>query len=182
MTLPASVRVNAQLPFPSLVYGTGPITIGKANGIWQVGFSIAAFGSIIPPIPNYPTDYLLGYDQVNNVFFKVSITNLTAAVNTGARTQRSVTASPIVIAPTDQVLNCNINSGSPTCALPAAASRNGVPLTFKDLGQATAHNITITPNGGETVDGAATIKLTNNWQTLTLVPFNDGVNNGWTVQ
>lgn len=184
MTLPANVRVNAQLPFPSLVYGTGPITIGKVNGIWTVGFTISAFGSINPPIPNYPTDYLLGWDAVNSVFFKVSITNLAAAVSSigGARNQRSVTATPIVVATTDQVLNCNIG-GAAACALPAAATRNGIPLTFNDLGQATAHNITLTPNGAETIDGVnAPVVIKNNWGWITLMPFNDGTNSGWKIQ
>jgi len=71
MTLPANIRVNAQLPFPSLVYGSGPITIAKQNGIWTVGFSIAAFGSVVPAVPSYPTDYLMGWDDVNKTFFKV---------------------------------------------------------------------------------------------------------------
>jgi hypothetical protein len=57
-----------------------------------------------------------------------------------------------------------------------------VPLTFKDLGQASAHNITISPSGGDTIDGLASIKLTNNFQTLTLVPLNDGTNAGWAVE
>jgi hypothetical protein len=80
VTLPANVRVNAQLPFPSLVYGTGPIAIGKANGIWTVGFSIAAFGSQVPQVANYPNDYLLGYDAHAGGFFKVSLTNLISSI------------------------------------------------------------------------------------------------------
>lgn len=181
MTMPANVRVNAQFPFPALVTGSGPITIGKANGIWQVGFTIGAFTSINPPAQNYSTDYLLGYDTANSVFFKVSIANLAAALQ-GARNQRSVTASPIVVAGTDGILNCNINAAA-ACALPAAATRNGVSLTFKDLGQAMTHNITITPNGAETIDGVnAPVVISNNYGYITLVPFNDGVNSGWTIQ
>lgn len=184
MTIVPNVRVNAQLPFPSLVYGTGPITIGKANGIWTVGFSIAAFGSQNPPSGNFPTDYFLAYDANANAFFKMSITNLVSALNASlgiARTQRAVTATPIVIVGTDQILNCNIASAA-ACALPAAAGRNGVPLTFKDLGQATAHNITLTANGADTIDGAATYVIRNNFGWVTLVPFNDGTNAGWSVQ
>lgn len=184
MTLPANVRVNAQLPFPSLVYGTGPITIGKANGIWTVGFTIAAFGSIVPPVPNYPTDFLLGYDAVNSVFFKVSITNLISSINTSlgaARSQRYVTATPIVITGNDQIINCKIMSAA-ACTLPSAAGRLGVPLTFKDLGQATSNHITLTASGGDSIDGAATYVISNNFGWVTLVPFNDGTNTGWTVQ
>ncbi len=181
MSLPANIRVNAQLPFPSLVTGTGPITIGKANGIWQIGFTINAFGSQNPPAGNYATDFVLAYDSINNTFFKVSIANLLVAMQS-ARSQRLVTASPIVIAGTDQILNCNINAAA-ACALPAAILRNGVPLTFKDLGHATAHNITITPNGAETIDGVnAPVVIRNNFGWITLVPFNDGVNSGWSIQ
>lgn len=182
MNLPANIRVNAQLPFPALVTGTGPITIGKLNGIWQVGFTINAFGSQNPPIGNYPTDFLLAYDSVAKTFFKVSITNLQATTAI-ARLQRSVTATPIVIAGTDQILNCNIAAAA-ACTLPTAASRNGQPLTFKDLGQAAAHNITITPNGAETIDGAnSAVVIKNNFGWITLVPFNDGVNTtGWMIQ
>jgi hypothetical protein len=184
LSLPANIRVNAQLPFPSLVTGTGPITIGKANGIWQIGFTITAFGTQVPIAPAYPTDYFLMYDVNANAFFKMSITNLVSALNASlgvARTQRAVTTTPIIIAGTDQILNCNINVAA-ACTLPSAASRLGVPLTFKDLGQAALHNITITAAGGDTIDGAATAKLVNNFQWITLVPFNDGTNTGWSIQ
>jgi len=183
MTLPANIRVNAQLPFPSLVYGSGPITIAKQNGIWTVGFSIAAFGSVVPAVPSYPTDYLMGWDDVNKTFFKVSITNLITSITStqGARNQRSVVATPITVNPTDQILNCKITTAA-TCTLPLASSRIGQAVTFKDMGQALANNIVITASGGDTIDGLATYTINRNYQGVTLVPFNDGVNTGWSVQ
>jgi hypothetical protein len=177
MALPANIRVNMSVPFPAMVTGSGPITIGKANGVWQVGFSIATLGSIVPPAGNYATDFLIGFDSIAGTFFKVALSNLTP----GARPQRSVTATPIVIAGSDQILNCNINVAA-ACALPAAATRNGVPLTFADVGaQAGAHNITLTANAGagDTINGAATFVINTNRGNATLVPFNDGVNTGW---
>lgn len=184
MTLPANVRVNTAVPFPALVLPSGPITIAKNNGVWTIGFTITAFGSQIPLVGNYPTDFLLAWDAVNQTFFKVSITNLISSLslNGGARNQRSVTTTPIVVATTDQILNCNISSGPAACTLPSAASRGGIPVTFKDLGQAAAHNITITALGGDTIDGAATYVLSGNRAWVTLVPFNDGTNSGWMVQ
>lgn len=179
MTAPASLRFNVNVPFPALVQGSGPVTIAKQSGIWTIGFQIANLATQIPPVANYPTDYLLVYDAVAQTFFKISMASLGIG---GARLQRSVTATPIVISSNDQILNCNINVAA-ACALPAAASRNGVPLTFKDVGaQFGAHNLTITPNGAETIDGAATLVLNVNRQGVTLVPFNDGVNSGWAIE
>lgn len=182
MVAPANVRVNTQVPFPALVTGSGPITIAKANGVWQVGFTIAAFGSQNPPIGNYPTDYVLAWDDQAKQFFKISLSNLGQTL-VGARNQRLVTASPIVIAGTDQILNVNIAAGAPTCALPAASTRNGIPLSFKDVGGNFAlHNLTITPNGVETIDGAASLVLATNHQYVTLVPANDGTTTGWSIE
>lgn len=185
MTLPANIRVNTAVPFPALVLGSGPVTVSKNNGIWTLGFTISAFGSQVPLAGNYPTDFVLAWDAVNQTFFKVSITNLISslAITTGsARNQRTTTATPIVVGSTDQIISCNISSGPAACTLPSAATRVGVPLTFKDLGQAAAHNITLTAAGGDTIDGAATYVMNNNYQAVTLVPFNDGTNSGWMVQ
>jgi hypothetical protein len=100
----------------------------------------------------------------------------------GVRTQRSVTTTPIVISSTDQILNCNIPIPA-TCALPSSSFRNGVPLTFKDVGgQFASNNVTITAAGNETIDGSASIILTLNRQSATLVPFSDGVNTGWAIE
>ena len=98
-----------------------------------------------------------------------------------ARHQRSVTATPISISANDQILNCNINVPA-ACTLPLAGTRAGLPLTFKDLGQASANPITITATNPDTIDGHTTYVIHNNRQAVTLVPFNDGVNNGWNIE
>jgi hypothetical protein len=184
MTLPANVRVNTAVPFPALVLPSGPITLAKNNGVWTIGFTITSFGTQVPLVGNYPTDFLFGWDDVNKTYFKVSITNLIASLNItagSARTQRTVTATPIVVQVTDQIISTKITTPA-ACTLPSAVSRTGVPLTFKDLGQATANPITLTAAGGDTIDGAATYVLNNNFAWVTLVPFNDGTNTGWMVQ
>jgi hypothetical protein len=99
---------------------------------------------------------------------------------TSPRTQRSVTTTPIVVEDTDEILNCNIPLAA-TCLLPLASSRNGSALTFQDLGQAGAHNIVVTASGGDLIDGLASVTLNVNYQDVTLVPFADGVNVGWTI-
>jgi hypothetical protein len=37
VTLPADIRGNTQVPFSALVTGAGRVTIGKANGVRQIG-------------------------------------------------------------------------------------------------------------------------------------------------
>lgn len=98
-----------------------------------------------------------------------------------ARPQRSITSGPVTISSTDQILNINI--ASPTSiTLPLASSRSGVPLTFIDVGgNAAANNITLNGSGGDLIDGFASVGLSSNYQSLTLNPFNDGVNTGWFV-
>lgn len=51
MTLPANIRVNAAFPFPSLVQGSGPITIYKVNGVWTVGFNSGLLGTLNTTAP-----------------------------------------------------------------------------------------------------------------------------------
>lgn len=71
--LPANIRVNAAFPFPALVTGSGPISIGKANGIWTVGYNPNVFPVSNPPAGSLPTDYVLVWDSVQGVFVQVPL-------------------------------------------------------------------------------------------------------------
>lgn len=97
-----------------------------------------------------------------------------------ARPQRSVTTttgSAITVNSTDQILNINISAVSPTYALPAANTRAGVPITFKDVGgQFAAHPLTVNRSGSDTIEGLTSVTVSNNFAALTLTPGNDGVN------
>jgi len=99
------------------------------------------------------------------------------------RNQRLVTSSPIVIGVSDEIINVNISSGSSSCALPSASSRGGLPLTFKDVGgNFAAHSLTVTPAGADTIDGQPSLTLSGNFQSINLVPANDGTTAGWFSQ
>lgn len=181
MAVPLNIRVNTSAPFPALTNSTAPVSVTKQNGIWTVGLSFTQLATQVPPPANFPNDYVLVWDNNAKIFFQVSLSTLVALAG-GARTQRSITVSPVVIISTDSILNININTGTPTCSLPAASTRSGVPLTFKDVaGHFGAHPLTITPNGGDTIDGASSLVLQNNFQSTTLVPFTDGINTGWFI-
>lgn len=80
MTLPSNIRVNAAFPFPSLVEGSGPITIGKVNGIWTVNYTTTQFAISNPPTASLPTDYVLVYDSVVKQFIQVPL----SVIATGA--------------------------------------------------------------------------------------------------
>ena len=56
-------------------------------------------------------------------------------------------------------------------------------MIFKDVGgQFAAHSLTITPSGGDTIDGLSSIVLNVNYQYLRLRPRNDGVSTGWSIE
>lgn len=183
---PANVRISAQFPFPAGVAGAAPVKIVKANGIWTISIDIASLGAQAPPAQNFATDYLFVYDTVAATFFKMSLSALVAAIaaQSSARAQRLASVSPIVIAAADQIINVNIGAGAPTCTLPQASTRAGLPLTFKDVGaNFAAHALTITPFAGDSIDGTGVpLVLNAAKQSITLVPANDGTSIGWNIE
>lgn len=101
----------------------------------------------------------------------------------GAPSQRLVTTSPITLTGTDQIINVNIASGTPSATLPGYASRSGGLVYFKDVGgHFAAANLTINAAMGETIDGQSSITLTADYSSVTLVPANDGTSTGWYIQ
>lgn len=179
--MPANIRISAQFPFPATVQGAAPIVITKLNGIWTVSLNVANLAQQVPPPANYATDFLVVFDAVANSFFKVPLSGAGSIIGR-VRLQRSVVATPIIVASNDEILNCNINVAA-ACALPASATRSGLPLTFKDVGpQFGANHLTLTPNGAETIDGKPNLVLNTDRQAVTLVPLNDGTNSGWAIE
>lgn len=173
--LPANIRVNTGAPFPSLVKGSAPFVITKANGIWTIGLSLANVGIGTPSNTQAATDYVLIWDSISGNFFRVPL-NTFFETN---RLQRSVAVGPVTINDSDQILNLNLMTPQ-TIPLPGYLTRVGSPLIFKDVGnQATANPITIAGSGGDLIDGNASIPLNTNGQSITLLPANDGVNTGW---
>jgi len=153
MTLPASIRINTMLPFPTLVLGSGPISIAKLNGIWTVGFSFSQLGQQFPALLQYTTDFVLVYDSIAGTYFKVSLASIVAIATNSFRIVTA--AGDVTVLINDQNILMNKTVGATTNILfPTAASRAGVPLTIKDYkGDANTNNITIVPFGAETIDG-----------------------------
>lgn len=87
---------------------------------------------------------------------------------------RKATTTPVTVsATTDCVVATNLASpGAVAVTLPAGANKQ-VFYVVDDKGDAATNNITITPNGAETVGGAATLVLNHNRQGVMLV-YNSG--------
>jgi|SRR5215831_13461579 len=178
MTLPANIRTNVGAPFPSLVKGSGPISLIKLNGVWTIGYAPILLAPQTPPVSNYPTDYVVVWDDIAKVNFRMSLAQLAAG---GGATQRSIVdGQPQTILATDEIIHFNLSAAT-AITLPSYLTRAGVPLILKDVGnKAAANNITFNCVSPETVDALFNfVVLNQNGQAIKLTPANDGVNTGW---
>jgi len=90
----------------------------------------------------------------------------------------TVVSTPYVPVLTDSFLL--VNDAAPVAInLPTAASRNGYPLTIIDSsGAANTNNITITPNGVETINGLTSLVIGVAYGGYILYP----VSGGWILR
>lgn len=91
------------------------------------------------------------------------------ATGLAAEPVRIATVSPDTVTVTDSVVSYQLAApGAVAVALPAGVT--GQVFYLKDgTGDAATNNITITPNGAETIDDAATAVINTNYGALTLV-------------
>jgi hypothetical protein len=151
MAPPARIRINTQVPFPSQVTGSGPVTVTKQNGIWSVGLQVANLAQM--PANTDPTKaQVLLWNVVLSTW---QSTTLAIVAGTAiAPTSIAFGASPYTPVQGDSVLYVDTSGGPIVINLPLAGSRGGLPLTIKDTtGHAATNNITIKPAGAETIDG-----------------------------
>jgi hypothetical protein len=91
--------------------------------------------------------------------------------------QRSIQGSgDLPITATDRKLNIKVTSAL-SISVPAASTRSGFPLSFKNVAASTA-SVTLSASGSDTFDGATSVVLAPG-EGLTIDPYNDGVNNGF---
>jgi hypothetical protein len=94
-----------------------------------------------------------------------------------ARAQRSIkTSADLPIRSTDSVLNVAVNAGGFVVPLPAANTRGGAPLTFKQVSGGSS--FALSAAGSDTMDGATAVTVTG---AATIRPFVDGVNSGFAI-
>lgn len=77
---PARLRISTRFPFPAGVAGAAPIVITKLNGIWTVSLNIAALGVQTPLPANYATNFVLVYDSLGLVTYRMPLSGLVPLV------------------------------------------------------------------------------------------------------
>lgn len=152
MSPPATVRVNTTVNFPSLVFGTGPITVTKNNGVWSLGFSVAALAIQTPPAANYATDYLLAYDSIAKTFFQLSLSGLSGPI-ASALNPFSPVLGPVVGSATGNIgifltptVGPGTNSGSFLTPFNLQWGTIGAPIPAGTLGALCGYEANITTN------------------------------------
>ncbi len=150
MTLPATIRVNVRVAFPTSVGGSAFITVSKANGAW----TIAPDYRLLAQSPGVSATQIVALQDTATGAFSYTTALLLAAAALFAY-RRITVAGAVNALSTDIVLLFQKSpSGASTLNLPSSASRGGVPITVKDLtGDANTNNITVVPSSGETIDG-----------------------------
>ena len=93
----------------------------------------------------------------------------------GSSTSINVFTASFNVLNTYDVVGVSTSGSVVTASLPGASSlSSGQRLVFKDVGgSGSVNDLVIEASGSETIDGASTLKITNNWGAATLV--SDGV-------
>jgi len=163
--------------------GPGTVTITRATSAVQ--------GLQLNDLDSYAADPLTAaFDRammcIAELKRRASVLESVAGISSGAvvinalggRPQRSITAAGnLPVTAGDSILNINA-AADLTPVVPAASTRSGAPLTFKNLPG--SHLQTLERASTDTFDGQTTYQLAAGAE-VTLTPYNDGVNSGYAI-
>ena len=85
MTLPANIRINVRVPFPTYVQGVAFIGVNKANGIWSI---VPDYRLLAPSIGVAPTQMVALQDSITGVWSYIPASSLSSAPSSGSVTKR----------------------------------------------------------------------------------------------
>jgi hypothetical protein len=110
-----------------------------------------------------------------NTVVGTTLVNVTIASANWGQTDINHASSPYTLLSTDFMLVCDPTAGAITINLIASATAGKKRIEVKDLtGQAGTHNITVTANGSDTIDGNASYVLTSGYQAIVLTSDGNG--------
>jgi hypothetical protein len=172
MTLPATIRVNTSVPFPSKVKGEGVVAVQKANGVWTVTLNFAALLPAANVVPNPATTYALVWDSTTDVYYLLPL----AAISANKVVKVLTAPGPYAAQPNDDVLIIKQDVAA-AYTVTVDWSLRTKPLRVVDgKGDAAVNNITITPTLGQSQMATVNFSyvIDGNGGSITLTPLPDG--------
>lgn len=118
----------------------------------------------------------LGAGDPANVLTRLDSDNRYNRIGQGLYVNVRSVSSTTTAASNDYAILVNASGGAVTINLPAAAAATGQVLNVKKT-DASANGVTLDGNGAETIDGAATLAWTTQYQSYTVIC--DGT--GWSI-
>lgn len=172
-SLPYNIRVNVNVPFPSLVFGASGVKVIKQNGIWTIGLDYTVFQQL-PSVADPANTYSLVWNALTGVYALIPI----GAASSSRVVRTLVAAGPYTALPADDVLIVNQAVAAPFTVNVDWSIRTKPLRVVDGKGDAFVNNITITPAAGQTqlaqVNYSYVIAGNGGSITLTPLPNNSG--------
>lgn len=185
MATTPTIRVNIGAPFPSLVAGAAGVVVEKLNGIWTIRPDFTALAQATPPVSQYANTLIESYNTASGIYNTISLTLIAAAASAINPTVVNAAGDYTVLTADTDILIEKTVAAANNVLLPAAASRNGIPVFIKDgVGNADNFPISIKPNGTEKIDTTYTnsnpLQIVSKFGGFWLVPRPTGSSiTGW---
>lgn len=174
-----SLKARVLVRFPATVNGSDGIEVTKSGNVYTIGEDFLSLTELDPA----DIDNAFLKVEVDGAYYYYGIDTLAGdigeAVLDDFMTPTVITAAgDLTITSAHHYVVLNKTSGAATgITLPASAARVG-PVRIKDgKGDASSNNITLTPDGSETIDGLSSWVISFDYAGVLLVPRSDG--NGW---
>lgn len=170
-----TIKARAVVKFPARIDGDNGITVTKANGVYTISDEFDTLSELESIDDSSVTYVKLLFE---GVYYYFSIASLVEAISSAGTPQVITAAGDLTIESTHRYVVFNKTVGAATgVTLPASADRDDALVIKDGKGDASTNNITITPDGSETIDGLSAWVISFDYGGVTLVPRPDG--NGW---